>query len=642
MRLVFDIETDSKDGNATTKVHCLVVKNRDTGERQSFADQPGHRPISEGLGLMSGATEISGHNIIGYDLPQLLKLRQWFVPGGCKVRDTLLLVRMVDCDINDRDYKACQTRVGYGSSFPQALLGKQGLEAWGHRLGKLKGDFHKNANWSEWSEEMQSYCCEDVEVNDELLKYIDSMGGVTELAEYIETSFQWAANAMVANGFTFDIDAATKLYSTLCGRREELRVQLEAAFEPNRQTMKKPAWYSPDGGVSKYATKGEAVRHGGKRAVITIGPPKVKITPFNPGSRDQVADRLLARGWRPSQHTDGGKPQIDDDVLQLMPFPEAKLLAEYFMVGKRIGQIGEGKNAWLKLATKYPGHWKMHGDIITLGTPTARCAHLRPNIAQVPKCTKPYGKECRGLFGPRPGYVLVGVDASGLELRALGHYLHRYDGGAYAKTVVEGDIHTENQKAFGLPPGPEVRNERAKPGIYALIYGAGDGTLGVTLYPNLFGKKEAAEAAGRRARMLFRKSTKGFGQLCDVVKARCSRQTILFPLSRQRAMYLTAVDGRRLLIRSKHSAMNALFQSLGSIAVKLATVIAGQKIIQRGLRAGLVAHIHDEMQYESHPDDATAVGKLVVESIEEAGRTLKLNVPLTGEYKIGRTWAETH
>jgi DNA polymerase I-like protein with 3'-5' exonuclease and polymerase domains len=66
--------------------------------------------------------------------------------------------------------------------------------------------------------------------------------------------------------------------------------------------------------------------------------------------------------------------------------------------------------------------------------------------------------------------VLVGCDASSLELRCLAHYMRDDD---YTKEVVEGDIHTANQKAAGL----ETRDQ-AKTFIYAFIYGAGAAKIG--------------------------------------------------------------------------------------------------------------------------------------------------------------------
>jgi len=94
-------------------------------------------------------------------------------------------------------------------------------------------------------------------------------------------------------------------------------------------------------------------------------------------------------------------------------------------------------------------------------------------MAQVPRVGAPWGEECRSLFIATEGYVLVGVDASGLELRCLAHYTYPFDGGRYTEAILNGDVHTTNQEAAGLPD-----RDKAKTFIYALIYGAGEAKLG--------------------------------------------------------------------------------------------------------------------------------------------------------------------
>ena len=196
---------------------------------------------------------------------------------------------------------------------------------------------------------------------------------------------------------------------------------------------------------------------------VTIWKPN--IIPFNPGSREDIAERLKQTyGWTPSEFTESGSPKIDDEILTALPYPEAKELSRYFLLQKRLGQIGEGRQAWLKNAICENGQYIIHGRVITNGAVTGRCTHSSPNIAQVPAVGSPYGEECRALFHAPTGWLQIGCDASGLELRCLAHYMARYDNGAYADIILHGDIHTENQKAAGL----ETRNQ-AKRFIYAFL-----------------------------------------------------------------------------------------------------------------------------------------------------------------------------
>jgi DNA polymerase I-like protein with 3'-5' exonuclease and polymerase domains len=193
---------------------------------------------------------------------------------------------------------------------------------------------------------------------------------------------------------------------------------------------------------------------------------------FNPGSRNHIAYWLKRKyNWEPLVYTDSGEPQLDEDVLKSLPYPEASFLLEYFLVDKRLGQIAEGEQAWLKCVD---ADGRIHGYINGNGAVTSRMSHSKPNLAQVPRVGSPYGQECRSLFTAQFGWNLVGIDASGLELRMLAHYLARYDGGEYVKAILEGDIHSFNMNALGL-----TDRNKSKTFIYAWLYGAGDEKLGL-------------------------------------------------------------------------------------------------------------------------------------------------------------------
>ena len=92
--------------------------------------------------------------------------------------------------------------------------------------------------------------------------------------------------------------------------------------------------------------------------------------------------------------TDSGLPKVDENVLASIDMPEAKLLSEYLLLNKRIGQIATGKQAWLKMEKD----GKVHGRVNHMGAVTSRCTHSNPNMAQVPSVGSPYGEECRALF----------------------------------------------------------------------------------------------------------------------------------------------------------------------------------------------------------------------------------------------------
>lgn len=575
MRLLFDIETDDLSEKAT-KVHCIVALDLDTGTVHSFKPEQ----IREGVRLLQQATLLVGHNILTFDIPIIERL--FGVGLACDVRDTLVLSRLIWPDLRDTDFQA----YGKDKSFPKELIGRHSLKAWGYRLGIHKGDFNTGdlEVFKDWSPEMQSYCEQDVHLTKTLWDRIKKQNYAEEAVK-LEHSFARIIHKMELNGFGFDKAGADRLVLKLMQRRAELELGLQRVFPPTLVHLKT----------------------------------KTKEIPFNPGSRNQIAERLTQRyGWKPSEFTGDGKPRIDESVLSKLEYPEAKILLEYLLVVKRLGQVAEGEQAWVKLERG----GRVHGRVNTNGAVTGRCTHNNPNMAQVPAVGSSYGTECRSLFTPRAGWKLVGADASGLELRCLAHYMSKWDGGSYATELVEGDIHTRNMKAAGL----ENRNQ-AKTFIYGFLYGAGDEKIGL-----IVGK---GRTEGAKLRKRFLQQVPALKHLKDAVAE-----------ATQRRGHLRGLDGRLLPIRSPHAALNTLLQSAGALIMKRATVILEYDLEERGFKFGkdwaLCAHIHDEVQIECRSEIAQAVGEVAVQSIRKAGDSFGFRCPLAGEFRIGNNWAETH
>lgn len=611
--LVFDLE-----GNglleAITKLHCLAFVDLITGKRYKFTPDK----VEQGLRLLMEADLLIGHNVIKYDIPAIQKLFPWFVIERTKVIDTLVLSRLLFADIGDRDRDKWRgDKNGLQSPLETKLYGSHSLKAWGQRLGFPKGDY--DGGFEEFCDEMLVYNVQDVEVTIRLWQLLlavaraqrRTVDDATRQADQddpsvfgrsgeLEHHVAWIVANQERYGFTFNVTDAQRLAGELIAKRHELEQKLQEVFPPWDEEI---GWFTPKVNNAKLGyVKGVPVM-------------KTKRMEFNPGSRHHIANRLSAlRGWEPREYTPDGSAKIDETILESLPWPEAKLLSEYFMIQKRIGMLAEGKGAWLK----YERNGKIHGECITNGAVTGRATHKSPNIAQVPACGTPYGKECRSLFGPSKGRVQVGIDVSGLELRMLAHFMAKHDKGAYAKEVVEGDVHTINQKAAGL----ETRNQ-AKTFIYAFLYGAGPEKIG-----SIVGK---GAAHGRTLKQRFLKRTPALAKLIEGVKRASGRG------------YLVGLDGRRLTIRSAHAALNTLLQSAGALVCKrwMVELDLAMPDDWRG-RVQQLAWVHDELQFECDPEIAEDLGKLAVECITRAGNYFNIRVPLTGEYKIGRNWAETH
>lgn len=600
--LCFDIETDGLLDECST-VHCICAVELPSGRAFSY----GPDRIEEGLELLASAPLLAAHNGLCFDLPALGKLFPGFAPPP--LFDTLTASRLIWTNLKDTDFAL--TRRRKKASFPPRLCGSHSLEAWGWRLGEHKGDYAKQNEqaWSAWSPEMQAYCEQDVRVLVKLYRHILSQHYSLE-ALALEHAFQRIIFQQERDGVPFDERKAAALHADLAAKRNDIRQRLAAFFPPKRVE-------------ETFIPKASNMTRGYVKGVPFT---KVRYEEFNPSSTTQIAERLMeAYGWQPETFTPTGQPQVDGDTLASLPYAPCLLLCEHMELTKIMGMLADGKNGWLKLVK----NGRLHGRVNTCGAVTGRCTHSSPNLAQIP-AHGTYGPDCRALFhADRPGWVMVGADASGLELRMLAHYLARHDGGAYVKELLEGDIHTANQKAAGL-----ATRDNAKTFIYAFLYGAGDMKLGSIVEPTASPARQTA--VGKKLKSRFFSALPAVKLLLDDVQTAVAQRP-----------YLYGLDRRILHVRSKHSALNTLLQSAGAVLVKLATVIFHAEAERRhGWRQGRdyiqVLHVHDEAQFQCPASHAETLGKLFVEAIELAGRHFGLRCPTTGEYKIGANWAETH
>ena len=605
--LIFDIETngisDFRTLDDLRTIHCIVIKDANTGEVTTYNTEKDN--IDEGVALLGEADCIVGHNSVGFDVPAIQRLYPDWSPS--KVLDTLILSRLVWPDLRNDDWSR--------ESLPRNLVGSHSLKSWGYRLGFHKGEFGETTDWSSWSPEMESYCVTDVELTDKLLQHIKNNIDMSIDAVDLEHEFAACIHRQWVHGIGFDTEKAGRLHAQLMKCLLSIEEELQSIFPPKEELMKtREYWITDDSSI--YSTKKEAVAAGYKGILLQPGPFKVKKIPFNPSSRLMIGQAFIEKyGWEPSEFTPEGRPKVDETILRSLPYPEAAPLAEYLMLTKRLGQLVEGKESWMRLEK----NGRIHGRVNTNGAVTGRCTHSKPNTAQIPNAHAPWGKECRSLFTPTNQWdVMVGVDASGLELRCLAHYLARYDNGSYANEILEGDIHTANQKAAGL----DERND-AKTFIYAYLYGAGDEKIGQIING---GRQE-----GRRLKQQF---------LAQLPALRHLKEQISYTVANRG--HLLGLDGRVLKIRSEHSALNTLLQSAGAVLMKKATVIMNQRFQDEGMSVYQVAHVHDEVQFECPPEIAESVGEIAVQAIKDAGTFFNFRCPLDGEYRIGTNWSETH
>ena len=621
--IYFDLETDGLL-DEVTKIHTIGMSIPDAA---ATTTGPKQDAIDHALGMLESADVLIGHNIIGYDIPVIQKLYPGWKPSGY-VLDTTVLARLAYPHLQQVDFSRAP------NGLPRNLYGSNSLKAWGYRIGELKGDYgSQQGAWDAWSEEMDTYCRQDVEVTKKLMRHLMSCD-ISDKAAEMELHLQEIICQQERHGFLFDVAAAQKLTAQLGERRDELLEKLQQTFPPKPAKLLGPYGNQKarmtrllaDDGYDEMSWMFPDVRN--QLEWLGIKFKWEKEQPFNPNSEKQIIERLQEMGWEAKEFTDKGQPKMDEPILLQVgrEFPEAEPLVEYSLVTKRLSQIAEGRGAWLKMVGD---DGRMHGRCNTMGTITYRFTHSSPNMAQVPGVRAPYGKECRSFFHVAPGFRLVGCDVSGLELRLLAHYMSRWDGGEYAKIILEGDIHTRNQETAGLST-----RDQAKTFIYAFLYGAGDGKLGSIATPD---EKNDAKLrkVGKELRRRFMAKTPALERLSQAVRVKAAKNK-----------RLEGLDGRAIIVRSAHSALNALIQSAGSIATKTATVRFRHLMEGAGHQMPddwcLVAHVHDEWQTEARESIADETARLAIQSIEDAGDILSLRCPITGEARVGANWAETH
>ena len=669
MRLLFDTESNGLLDDAT-KIHGAAAVDVDTGNGLDW--RPGDKTY---LTSLDAADVLIGHNILRHDLPLIEKLEGWKPKSSVKIIDTFICARVMYPNIKETDFKlVLQGKMPPGKEFQ----GKHSLAAWGYRLGEAKGDYAKIMElrardaglteekdilryvWGEWSELMHEYMIQDVQTNLALWNFLKVDRYSPKCIE-LEHRITRVTDLMEQAGVPFNEAGAAELQAELIDAKSKIETKLVETFGSWEAPI------SPDPKKATFVPKRDNAKLGYKKGVPVL---KMKTVTFNPRSRDHIAKVLQDRDWTPSKKkmTDGGKPKIDEEVVAdvIVRYPELAGLGEYLMLEKRLSQLATGKQAWMN----HVDHGYIHGAINPAGTQTGRASHFNPNLGQVPNLASPYGRECRSLFYAPSGWRMVGADQSGLELRGLAHYLHPLDGGNYAHTVLEGDPHWAHAVAMGLANGPRdkenrlhkiIREDGSKRFIYAYIYGCGNekageiihtcllkarqecGSEGEALYreffPNGYSEDDAV-SVGKRIRNDFMRKIDGFAKLRRKIEDQVDTHG-----------WVPGLDGRRIPVRSSHSALNFMIQSCGAVICKRWVCDAFDKMSatfnynKEDPWAGEFVcglWVHDEVQYWVREGLEKGTISILQETAKAAGLPFQFRVRLDGEAKVGNSWADTH
>jgi len=545
MAAIVDIETNGFKDSAT-KIHCIVAKCPKTNTIKHWVQEE----CKDFKDWSKNIDTFVMHNGLSFDAPLLNKFTGSSIQLN-QIRDTLIESQLFN-PIREEGH---------------------GLGAWGKKLKFEKGDMD---SFDTYSPDMLKYCTQDVNLTHKVMNELDK-----EKSKFSKESIELEKKVRVIidkqeeNGFTLDLRKAMTLKASLEDEANTLSNQATEIFPPTEVQLKT----------------------------------KVKYIPFNIGSRKQIAERLINKGWKPTLKTEKGNVIVNEEVLNNIDMKEAQMFSRYLLLQKRVSQI----KSWIELCDD---NNKVHGRVMTLKTVTGRMAHNSPNLAQVPAIYSPYGKECRDCWtvSDPSKYTLVGTDASGLELRCLAHYM---DSDVFTNELLTGDIHTANMKAAGL-----TNRDQAKTFIYAFLYGAGAAKIG-----------KVVGAGPKEGQKLVDKFLSNLPELADL-------RTEVQEASVQGA--IKGLDGRIFQIRSPHSALNTVLQGAGAIVCKQWLVCMMDMIDVSGIDAHLVASVHDEYQFEVNHKDVQKFGEITKKSIKITEEILKLNCPLDSEWKAGLTWASTH
>ena len=600
MKLVFDIETDGLDA---TRIWCIVAQDVET--KKIYKWRP--NDIDSGLAFLANAEALIGHNIIGYDIPMIKQVtgKDLF---NIKLHDTWVMSQTLNYKRNH----------------------KHGLGGWGEHLGYNKLDF---SNWSEFSEEMLTYCVRDVELNTRvyeiLMKEFQDQSRTKPLiakglrAEHNASIFEAKVRM---NGWLFDVDAANKLHETMCKEIEEI----ESRIHPQLPEM--TIWVDKQPKTAKYTKAGKftAVTKrllteylDGEEPDEMEWPPEKEFqrsyqTQVTLGNMEEVKEYLYTIGWKPD---DWNYKKVGYEFHKTSPKLTTTSLESLGDIGKDIDRYYTTRSrrsileGWLS-AVK--GN-RLHGRMWVIGTPTFRARH--EVITNLPSVEAAWGKEMRSLFICEDGYKVVGADSAGNQMRALCHYIGDDD---FTKEVTDGDIHSYNASILGSSRGD------AKRWLYAYLFGGGGRKLGTILT----GKPD--DKAGNASKQKYQSAIPGLAKIK-------SKLDHIFQQTKNGYgdAFIPGLDGRRVYVGSAHQSLNYLLQSAEAITCKAAIGYAMEKIAEEKLDAYPVIFYHDEMAWVAKESDAERVKEICVESFREAPKQFNVQC-MDGDGVIGSCYADVH
>jgi DNA polymerase I len=696
-------------------IWCVTCKDIETNEVFKFRPNSalsGHRDFTEPF--ISFCKEVKtwiGHNFLTYDMPTINHVFGQELIKPAQVIDTLVLSRLFRYSPASETF---EYTIKINGEYYDSRVGGHGLAAWGTRLRFPKTDYN---DWSKYTEEMGEYNTNDVQLNELIYKELRREKTTFQISDEsirLEHDITWMLHCQERDGFYLDRAKAADLRNETKRLLDEINTNLAIVFPPmwvldKVLTLK----INKDGTPSKVSMKMLERYQYNEDLKAELDPTGLSYNLlskelFNPGSGQHIVKRLQAIGWKPTKFTEKGNPRTDRVTLQEAikglliehpDLPELRFLYDYDVVQDRNQRIEK----WLELSSK---DGRIHGKVMHIGAWTHRCSHYDDNMANVAsvetgkgtranfpdinfedlKKFDPFGSnkrllklkgedieyavsgldggfgwESRDVWGvpSNDDRVLVGCDASGIQLRALAHYMGDPE---YIRALIDGDIHEVHRVALGIPS-----RAVAKTFIYAWLLGAGDEKVGSIIgvspeeintlirWAHTQKKWKTTLLAQTQSRIMqsgrdpndkkliatILKGGRTKAEFLERIQALKTLRKKTIPKAVEKG-FMKGMDGRVLWLPNEHLAMGAYLQGFEAVIMKKAMQLYQFKLKELGIWFKQVAFVHDEFQIETLRKDADTVGQTVVWAIKEAGKLYGSLCPLDGEYRIGQTWAQTH
>jgi hypothetical protein len=617
----FDCETDGFLPDLT-RVWCGVIKDLETQEVFQYTPDTVHHMLPK----LEQYDRVVTHNGIGFDFPALRKVFGWEYKG--EKYDTLLVSRF------QRPKRKVPPNAGKCS--PHSLA------AWGYRVGRGKPE---HEDWSKFSDAMLHRCTEDVLILELTYSALQAEGRGEGWEQAHRLNFKLFENLQNQEEYGWMVDQPymAKCLDTLnrwivridhrVGPRLPLVVEIkETKKEGEYGWVKKP--FKKDGSYSLSVERWLDDSDLGDGAYRHVGGPfsRINFRPVDLDKNKEVKDFLLDIGWEPAEwNTNNAKQRTSPKLSKDDPFEGisgglGKLVAKRVQCKARRGII-EGWKATIRPDGRIPSR------VTGLAT-TGRAKHSGIVNVPSPHSNAFFAKWMRSIFIAKPGWVLVGCDSKGNQIRQLAARMGDED---FTRAVLWTDLHSFNQQRSGAPS-----RSRAKNFFYGFIFGAGDAKIGQVV--------DGTAADGKALKERYLNELPGLKKLIDDATEEWRRSAKKWFNKRYNRMeysdgWIRGLDGRPILVESPHMILCYFLQSDEAVMMSAAYNIWHKWMNQRWPYKemwGTVIWYHDEWQWECHPSIAEEAGALASKAITWAGEYYNIACPHEGDYTIGRSWYDTH